>query len=132
MNEDEILSGVRICVANVLDRDPDGISAEDRIIGDLGADSLDLLDLVFQIEQHFKIRIKTRDLERRAQAELGDAPMEVNGQYTKEALEQLRLAMPEAPPEELSEGLRPADLPYRFRVATFVRLVQRLMEEQHG
>lgn len=132
MTEEEILLGVAVCLGKVVDRDPATIRAEDRVLDDLGVDSLDLLDLIFQLEQRFKIRIKTRDIERRAQAELGDVPMEANGTYTPEALDQLRRVMPEVPIEELQEGLRSADLPYRFRVATFVRLVRRLMEEQHG
>lgn len=131
MNNDDVFNGVCVCIANVLDIEPDGITPEDKVIDDLGADSLDLLDLVFQLEQHFKIRIMTRDLERRAKAELGDKPMEIDGKFTPEALEQLRIHMPETPVEELNDGLRPTDLPYRFRVATFVRLVERFMEEQN-
>jgi acyl carrier protein len=119
-------------VAAVVDTDPSNVHEGDRILEDLGADSLDLLDLVFQLEQRFKIKISPRDIERRAQKELGGIPLEVEGVYTPEAIEQLRRAMPEVPREELSEGLRSADLPRSFRVATFVRLVTRLMEEQHG
>lgn len=132
MNHDEIFRGVCECVAAVVDTDPSNVHEGDRILEDLGADSLDLLDLVFQLEQRFKIRISPRDIERRAQKELGENPLEVKGVYTPEAIEQLRKAMPEVPREELSEGLRSADLPRSFRVVTFVRLVTRLMEEQHG
>jgi acyl carrier protein len=119
-------------VAAVVDVDPSSVQEDHRILEDLGADSLDLLDLVFHLEQKFKIKISPRDIERRAQRELGKIPLDVDGVYTAEAIEQLRRAMPEVPPEELSEGLRSADLPRRFRVATFVRLVTRLMEEQYG
>ena len=132
MNRDEILRGVCECVATVVDMDSSKVHEGDRIIEDLGADSLDLLDLVFQLEQRFKIKISPRDIERRAKKELGEAPLEVEGVYTPEAIEQLRRAMPEVPSEELSEGLRSSDLPRSFRVATFVRLVTRLMEEEHG
>jgi acyl carrier protein len=130
MTRAEILSGVCLCLAKVVDRDAGSIREGDKIIDDLGADSLDLLDLVFQLEQHFGIRIKTRDLERRAQEELGDSPLEVDGVYTEPALDRLRRSMSEVPPEELAFGLRTAELPYRFRVATFVNLVERLMQEQ--
>ncbi|OGP69041.1 MAG: hypothetical protein A2170_06275 [Deltaproteobacteria bacterium RBG_13_53_10] len=132
MNRNEIVRGVCECVAGVVDTDPSNVQEGDRILEDLGADSLDLLDLVFQLEQRFKIKISPRDIERRAQKELGGIPLEVEGVYTPEAIEQLRRAMPEVPHEELSEGLRSADLPRSFRVATFVRLVTRLMEEQYG
>lgn len=132
MNRDEVVRGVCECVAAVVDADPSNVQESHRILEDLGGDSLDLLDLVFQLEQRFKIKISPRDIERRAQKELGKIPLEVDGVYTPEAIEQLRRAMPEVPREELSEGLRSADLPRSFRVATFVRLVTRLMEEQHG
>jgi acyl carrier protein len=132
MNRDEIVRGVCECVSAVVDTDPSNVHEGDRILEDLGADSLDLLDLVFHLEQRFKIKISPRDIERRAQKELGRVSLEVDGVYTPEAIEQLRRAMPEVPREELSEGLRSADLPRSFRVITFVRLVTRLMEEQHG
>lgn len=132
MNRNEIVRGVCECVAAVVDTDPSNVHEGDRILEDLGADSLDLLDLVFQLEQRFKVKISPRDIERRARKELEGMPFEVEGVYTPEAIEQLRRAMPEVPSEELSEGLRSADLPRSFRVATFVRLVTRLMEEQHG
>ncbi len=132
MTETEIFTGVRACVARVVDRPPETVQAEHKIIDDLGADSLDLLDLVFQLEQHFGIRIKTRDLERRAQAALGETPLEIDGVYTPPALEQLRRFMPEVPAAELAAGLRAAELPYRFRVVTFVNLVGRLLDEQGG
>ena len=132
MNRDEIVKGVCECVASVIDKNPSTIREGDKLIDDLGADSLDLLDLVFHLEQRFRIKISPRDIERRAQKELGDTPLEVDGVYTPEALQQLRRALPEVPPEEFSEGLRTSDLPHVFRVATFARLVVRLMEEQHG
>ena len=59
-----------------------------------------------------------------------EPPLEVDGVYTAEALAELKRHMPEVPAEELASGLRPSELPRRFRVATFVSLVERLLEEQ--
>jgi len=132
MTRDDIVAGVCECVAEVVDADPSGVAESQRIIDDLGADSLDLLDLVFQLEQRFRIKITPRDIERRAQRELGETPLEVDGVYTPEALAQLRKALPEVPPEELPDGMKSAVLPRRFRVATFANLVSRIMEEQRG
>jgi len=112
--------------------DVSGVTEADKVVGDLGADSLDLLDLTFQLEQKFGIKISPRDIERRAREVLGDVPLEVDGVYTPEALEELKKALPEIPPEELSHGLTTAGLPRCFRVATFVNIIQRLMEEQVG
>ncbi len=128
MKREEIVQGVRECLGRVVDVDPSAIHENDSIIGQLGADSLDLLDLIFQLEQQFGIRITPRGIERAAQEKLGDISLERDGVYTPEALAELRLALPEVPPDELTEGLRAADLPRRFRVATFVNLVSRLLE----
>lgn len=127
MNRDEIVLGVRECVAGVVDKKVDEVREQDRIIGDLGADSLDLLDLVFRLEQRFHIKISPRGIERSAQAKLGTIPLEIEGVYTPQALVELRKAMPEVPSGELCEGLRNAQLPHLFRVATFVALVTRLV-----
>ena len=132
MNRDEIVRGVSECVAAVVDIDPAGIKETDSVIDDLGADSLDLLDLVFHLEQRFKVRITPRGIERAAQEKLGGTPVEIEGVYTPEALVELRRALPEVPAEELKDGLRTADLPRRFRIATFATLVERLLENPHG
>jgi acyl carrier protein len=130
MNDAEILQGVAECVAEVADVDLAIVTPEKRIILDLGADSLDLLDLIFKLEQRFGIRIEPRGIERRAREELGGEPFEQDGQLTPAAIARLREYLPEVPPEELPAGLPPPRLPYVFRVQTFANLVKRLREEQ--
>ena len=130
MTREEIIKGVTECVARVVAKTPDRIRLDMKIIDDCGADSLDLLDLIFQLEQAFNIKISPRDLERRTQAKIGDNPMEINGAYSPEALNVLKTMMPEATPDEFHSALKPSELPYRFRVETFVNLVSRMLEEQ--
>ena len=125
----EVLSGVRDCLAAALDVQPEAVREDQRIVGDLGADSLDLLDLTFQLEQKFKVSISPRDIERRARERLAGRPLEQDGVYTAEGLAELARALPEVPPEELAPGLTAAELPRRLRVATMVNLVLRLREE---
>jgi acyl carrier protein len=130
MTREEVFAGVCQCLMEVLDLPAGPIREEQKLIDDLGADSLDLLDLTFHLEQKFRISISPRDIERRARAKLDGRPLEVDGVYTPEALAELRKALPEVPAEELSEGLTAAALPRRFRVATMVNLVCRLLEEK--
>lgn len=130
MDQEAIFQGVRECVAKVLDISAATVRREHCIVGDLGADSLDLLDLTFQLEQRFGISISPRDIERRTSAGLGGKPLDVDGVYTPEALAALRKALPEIPSEELPDGLTTADLPRRIRVATMASLVSRLLEEK--
>ncbi|MFA6093476.1 MAG: phosphopantetheine-binding protein [Elusimicrobiota bacterium] len=129
MTRDEIVKGVCKCIGEVVYTDPATIKEKDKIIEDLGADSLDLLDLIFRLERHFKISISPGDIERKAKSKLGDVPLQINGIYTPKALEELRKALPEVPHAELSEGLHMAKLPRTFRVATFVNIVSRIQAE---
>ena len=128
MNRKDIFQGVAECIGEVVEIDSSAIRESDSIIGDLGADSLDLLDLVFHLEQRFKVRITPRGIEKAAQERLGNTPVEIGGVYTPQALVELRKALPEVPCEEMQDGLRTADLPRRVRTATFVNLVATLLE----
>ena len=128
MTDDDVLEGVKDCLAAALDIDAGSIGEGDKVVDDLGADSLDFLDIIFHLEQRFKVRLSPRDVERRAKEALGGRPFEVNGSYTPEALAQIRAALPEIPASELHDGLTVADLPRMFRTATLVSLVCRARE----
>lgn len=129
MTRQEIFAGVCKCLAVVLDVPAESVREEQRLIGDLEADSLDLLDLTFHLEKEFGVKISPRDIERRAKEKLGGQPFTVDGKFTADALLELKAAMPEVPPEEFSGGLAADALPRRLRVATMVNLVARLLEE---
>ena len=57
----EIEVQVKHIIGQVLDRDPYEISKEMSFINDLGADSLDLVELVMAIEEEFNIEILDED-----------------------------------------------------------------------
>lgn len=95
------------------------------LTADLGAESLDLLDLSFLIEEAFGIRIEADEFEARAKARLAGAAYEEDGYLTPAALAELRRALPEVPPARLGEGLRKMDIPSVLSVAVFVHLIQR-------
>ena len=55
MNAADVFPKVREIVADVLVIDKEDVSITSRLINDLGAESIDFLDLVFQLEKEFKI-----------------------------------------------------------------------------
>ncbi len=132
MNYEDIAKGVQECIAAVMDVPSESFGPDDRLVDDLGAESLDLLDLVFHLEQRFGVSISPREIEKRAARALDGKPLEVDGVYTTEALRELRRALPDVPAEELPEGLLVADLPRVFRVGTMAGLVCRTLEENGG
>ncbi len=126
-----IFDVVQDAFAEALGLDLDEVSYESKIIDDLGAESLDLLDIVFRLERSFDIKIPRGGIETAAKDGLtGDEVYEINGVLTALGLEKLSHAMPEVPREEFTEGLKVAEVPLLFRVATFCRLICHLMEEK--
>ena len=61
-NSTSTFTRVRTLIAQHLDRDPADVSATARIAADLGADSLDLAELVLVLEDAFGTKIHERDL----------------------------------------------------------------------
>lgn len=50
-------------IAEVLDLDKDKITADSKFVDDLGADSLDVLEIIMGIEDEFSIEIPTDQAE---------------------------------------------------------------------
>jgi acyl carrier protein len=119
---DDIYERTRSCVASALAIDTAKIAPTSSLIGDLGAESLDLLDLVFRLETEFKIKIPQGGIMMVAREGLEDH-FEDRGLLSDAALERLRLLMPEAPADRLVTGLRGNDVPGLFTTETFARIV---------
>ena len=69
---DELYGHVLACVADVLAIDPGKITSSASLIDDLGAESLDFLDLVFRLETDFKVKIPRDGIRVMAQDGLAD------------------------------------------------------------
>ena len=63
MNREEILEKVRELIADKLGVDKDEVTEEASLVDDLGADSLDLVDLVMVFEEEFDVKIEDDELE---------------------------------------------------------------------
>lgn len=115
---------VRDCIAEALGLDPEEVQYESRLIGDLGAESLDFLDIAFRLERAFGIRIPRGGVEQASREGLAEGESyEVNGVLTATARERLAAHMPEVPAAEFREGLKVSEVPTLFRVGTFYNVV---------
>ncbi len=56
---------IKVCqiIANALYLDPSDVSLESNLLRELGAESIDLLDIVFRLENEFSIKIPRGELE---------------------------------------------------------------------
>lgn len=128
----EIWRKVQEAFAEALGLDEDEVTLDAKVIEDLGAESLDFLDLAFRLERAFGIKIPRGGIEDAARTEIGDEAYEVDGVLTQTALERLTEALPEIPAEEFREGLRTVEVAELFRVATFYNLVVSLMAQKES
>ncbi len=69
MSKDEILEKVRQIVADQLEKEKEEVTAESNFANDLGADSLDTVELVMALEEEFDIEIPDEEAEKIATVE---------------------------------------------------------------
>ena len=62
MTQDEILGKVQEILVEALGVDDEEVKPEKTLMGDLGAESIDFLDIVFRLEKAFGIKIPAGDL----------------------------------------------------------------------
>ncbi len=118
---------VRQCVAEALARDVATVAAESNLMDDLGAESLDFLDIVFRLEQTFEIQITRGEMERAARGDMTADEFAPKGVISDQGLERLRELMPEAS-SRIKPGLRPAEILRLFSVQTFANIVKGKLE----
>ena len=132
MTETEIVERLKPLLVEVLGAAPDKIRPESVLVADLGAESIDLLDLTFHIEETFHVSIESNEIEREASKRLPGGAYEKDGRLTDAALVEIRRSLPELDPTKLVSGLRKVDLPSLLTVQFFVRLVARKLAEKEG
>ncbi len=130
MNVDQIYPKVRGIIADVLVVDEDEIKLNSRLISDLGAESIDFLDLVFQLEKEFAVKIPRGQLEKNARGELSEHEFEKNGVITPAGLASLKSYLSEIPESEFKSNMKVNEIPWLFTVETFCKLVGSAINEK--
>ncbi len=106
---DNIYPRVAKAIAEALARDAGEVRLESRLFGDLEAESIDLLDIVFRLEREFKVQIPRGRIIEDARGDLSEAEFEHKGVLTEAGLKRLREYLSEVP----AENFRAADEPRR-------------------
>jgi acyl carrier protein len=95
MTQDEIFSKVSSTLVEALNVDEDQITPAATLQGDLGAESIDFLDIVFRLEREFGIKIPRGELFPESIFR-GDPEMVQDGKLTPKGLKELKDRMPYA------------------------------------
>ncbi len=132
MEEQEIYEGVKDAIVEALGVEPEEVELKSSLFDDLGAESLDLLDILFRIEKTFGIKIPRGGLQEEISnaEDINPEEVVVDGMLTALGAEKLKEKMKEIDGDKIVEGFRIDDLPTLFTVQTFVNMVKSQLESK--
>jgi acyl carrier protein len=120
--KDEIFEKIKIALVDALGVDEDEVTPEATLVGDLGAESIDFLDIVFRLEKAFDIKIP--------RGELFPEDILTNSQYVKDGkvteggVAELRKRMPFADLDGFAKNPVVQDFANLLTVADMCRFVE--------
>src|SRR6516225_2933577 len=112
-------------IADAIGCDLEKVKLESSLIDDLGAESIDFVDILFRLQRHFKVKIPRGKIVEEARGGVSEREFEKAGLVSDAGIERLRVFLNEVPPERFKSPLNVADIPRLFTVETFCKLVIR-------
>src|SRR5262250_3005448 len=112
-------------MADALGCDKQEVKLDSSLINDLGAESIDFLDIVFRLERTFKVKIPRGKIVEDARGDLSEADFEKGGIVTDAGLERLKSYLSEVPHDRFASPMKVADIARLFTAETFCKIVIR-------
>ena len=123
MSRDEIFEQVQEVLIDALGVDDDEVTIEATLMGDLGAESIDFLDIVFRLEKTFGIKIPREELFP-AESLMNNSDFVHNGKLTEKGLAELQDKMPHTDLKDFEEDPDINKLGDLFTVNAIVNYVE--------
>jgi len=121
-SREEVFQKVQDVLSDALGVDDDEVTAQATLQGDLGAESIDFLDIVFRLEKEFSIKIPKGEL---FPDDILNNPEYVEGdRMTPAGLETLKAAMPHADFSKFEQDASVSKMPELFTVDTIVNYIE--------
>ena len=119
-------------MADALGCDRERVIPEASLIDDLGAESIDFLDIIFRLERTFKVKIQRGKIVEEARGDLSESEFNNGGVVSEAGLERLKAFLNEVPAARFKSPLSVADIPRLFTTETFCKLVLRQQRAAAG
>jgi len=129
--QDEIYSKVSATLVEALNVDEEDIKPKATLQGDLGAESIDFLDIVFRLEREFGIKIPRGELFPESIFS-GDPDYVNNGKVTEQGLAELRTRMPFADLSKFEKNPEVNAISDLFTVEMITRYIEGKLVEPNG
>ena len=124
MTREEIETTLRALVADSLAVPGAEVARESRLFAELGADSLDFLDIVFSIEKAFSIKVRDSELDFLSRLDFSSPAVMRDGYLTAETVDRLSEWLPALRARERGR-VTPRELFSLITVGTLCLLVER-------
>ena len=121
-NSEEVFSKVQAALVDALGVEDDEVTPEATMVGDLGAESIDFLDIVFKLEKAFGITIPREELF--PDDILTNAAYVENGKVTPGGLAELKKRLPWADLSKFEQNPRVQDFGNLLTVNDLCRYVE--------
>lgn len=107
MSDDDIFEKVQAALVDALGVDEDEATRDATLVGDLGAESIDFLDIVFKLEKSFDIQIPREELS--PEDILTNSQYVQDGVVTADGMAELKTRMPWADLSKFEDNPRVQD-----------------------
>jgi acyl carrier protein len=122
-SQEEIYSKVSATLVEALNVDEEDIKPTSTLQGDLGAESIDFLDIVFRLEREFAIKIPRGELFPESIFQ-GDPEFVQDGRVTEKGISELRSRMPFADLGDFEKNPEVSAISDLFTVDMITRYIQ--------
>ena len=130
-SQDEIYTKVSATLVEALNVDEGEIKPTSTLQGDLGAESIDFLDIVFRLEREFGIKIPRGELFPESIFQ-GDPEFVQDGKVTERGLAELKARMPFADLSKFEANPEVNGISNLFTVEMITRYIQGKLNEPNG
>lgn len=120
---EDVFAKVQETLVDALGVDDDEVTPEATLIGDLGAESIDFLDIVFRLEKNFDVKIPRGELfpEGLASADSGYIQ---DGVVTEKGISELRDRMPHADIDKFAQDPKVENIQELFTVEMICKFLE--------
>lgn len=125
-----VFEKVKLIIVDSCGIEAKDITLESTLFDDLSIDSIDMVDILYNVETEYDISLKIGDFEKDARKELKGKPYEIDNVVTPEGLKVLRKRMPEIPKEKLKPGITVHELLKLFTVRSLCKLILQKTNEK--
>lgn len=120
--DNEILAKIQDVLANALGVDEEEVKPESSLTADLGAESIDFIDIIFRLEKAFDIKIPSGDLF--PGNILNDEKFVQAGTVTEAGLQELREKVPYLDIDKFAKDPQITKLADQFTVQMVINYIQ--------